>query len=232
MNAVQQVGEDLWCVTAGSFPANSYIVRDGSPEGVVLIDVGLDPQAVQDALTTLHLRPSAVYCTHGHFDHIGGAAFFQRRYGIPVFLHHDDVKTAKSNNFLLMLLKSSERIEVPDCSLVTDRFEADIGDRTLRYSHAPGHTPGSCLISFGGYLFTGDTVYARSISLAKTAGEKPDQLRETILRYWDMLGEFTVYPGHGPSAPGSQVQAGNRALRAFLGLDPVDGIAVAANRQV
>lgn len=222
MSMVRQLDVDLWCVTAGSFEANSYIVADGSVDGCILVDVGLNPQAIQDALTALGRRPTAIYCTHGHFDHLGGAVHFRELYGIPTFLHQDDLKTAKSNNFLLMLLKMPERIALPQLSLVEDGFSAQVGGELLRYIHAPGHTPGSCVLSLSRHLFTGDTIYTRGISLAKTAGEQPDILRRSVLSLWDMLADFIIHPGHGPSAPGAIVRAENRPLRAFLGIAGAD----------
>lgn len=221
MTGPVDLGDGIWSVTAGSFASNSYIAADGTANGAVLIDVGLDRSAIEAALGALGRTPSAIYCTHGHFDHVGTAAFFQNTYGLQVFLHEEDARTSVANNFLLMLLKSPERVEQPEYTLVTSGFAAAVGDDRLHFRHAPGHTPGSCVIALRDHLFTGDTIYSRGIALAKTAGEKTAQLRSTILGLWDTLPGSIVHPGHGPSSRGEVLQVANRPLRAFLGLEPI-----------
>ena len=46
-----------------------------------------------------------VILTHGHFDHAGGAAWFQEKYGAPCYLHGADLKTLRSSNFLIMAFR-------------------------------------------------------------------------------------------------------------------------------
>ena len=217
-----EVADGVWAVTAGAFPSNSYIARADVPGGAVLIDAGLDPVPIDAALQRLALKPAHLFCTHGHFDHLGSARWFQDRYAIPVHLHSADVKTAKTNNFLLMAMKLPARIELPDLTLVEDGAEYALGEQTLGYRHAPGHTPGSCVIALGSNLFTGDTLYARGVGLSKLPGEHPERLRSSIRAVWESLDDYIVHPGHGPSAAGAAVKTGNRALRAFLGLEPLN----------
>lgn len=218
--SAREVGEGVWVVTGGVFPSNSYICAAGEGRGAILIDVGLDAQPIDLAVATLGLRPTHVFCTHGHFDHLGQAAFFQNKYGTPVHLHHADEKTARGNNFLLMAMKQSARISLPDLTLVDDGFARNLAGRLVSYRHTPGHTPGSCVIAFGNNLFTGDTIYAHGVGLSKLPGERPDQLRESILSVWEDLDGFIVHPGHGPSAPGPLLKRGNTSLLSFLGIVP------------
>jgi len=215
---VKQVAEGVWVVTAGAFRSNSYIVAADVPGGAILVDAGLDAAPIDAAFRALDLRPAHLFCTHGHFDHVGSASHFQNAYGARVHLHSADAKTAKMGNFLLTAMKLPDRIELPDFTLVEDCFEIALGGETLRYLHAPGHSPGSCVLSFGDNLFVGDTLYARGIGLSKLPGERPDQLRASIAGLWDRLDGFTVHPGHGPSAAGAAIKRDNAALRDFLGL--------------
>lgn len=219
MAAPRKIGDGIWCVTAGAYPSNCYIVATDIPGTAVLVDAGMEPLPVEAALDALGLRPLAIFCTHGHFDHIGGTDHFQRRFDLPVYLHAADHKIARSSNMLLLLLGMSQRITLPRFNLVEDGFTAAFGSRELVYRHAPGHTPGSCTIALGRDLFTGDTLYARNMGPAPTPGEKPEQLRASILAMWDGLDDVTVHPGHGPSAAGRDLRSGNMAVRAFLGLD-------------
>ncbi len=212
-------GGDVWRVTSGEFPSNAYICGTGDGR-CVLIDGGLDPASIDLVVQELALTPSAVFCTHGHFDHAGSAAFFQKKYGVPVYLHGADRKLLKASNFLLMAFKLASRIEQPsEITVVASGESVDVAGHALIFHGAPGHTPGSCLIELGSALFTGDTIYTRGVGLSHLPGEQPEILKQSILALWPMLtAERIVYPGHGGCASGAEVRATNRALLEFLGL--------------
>lgn len=212
-------GGRVWRVTSGAFPSNAYFAEAEVPGGGVLIDPGLDARAIDAALSAQGLRPHQVFCTHGHFDHTGGAAHFQQRYGCEVFLHRADGRTVTSSNFLLMALKIPHRVVAADITLVNDGYRADSSGAPLRFRAAPGHTPGSCVLELGTAWFTGDTLYRRGVGLNSLPGENQDVLRATLLELWpELTAERTVFPGHGDAADGETVRAGNDALAAFLGL--------------
>jgi glyoxylase-like metal-dependent hydrolase (beta-lactamase superfamily II) len=120
-----------------------------------------------------------------------------------------------------MVVKIAQRIEHPEVTPIEGDFALAIGDATLRYHHAPGHTPGSSVIEFGAALFTGDTIYRSGVGLSNLPGENPDLLRASILALWDTLpGSAIVYPGHGKAASFDSIRENNVALRDFLRLPP------------
>lgn len=212
-------GGGVWRVTSGEFPSNAYICGTGGGN-CILIDGGLDPAAIDVVLQQLALTPVAVFCTHGHFDHAGSAAHFQKKFGCPVYLHGADRKLLKASNFLLMAFKLASRIEQPsEITAVESGQSVDVAGHALTFHGAPGHTPGSCIIEFGSALFTGDTIYTRGVGLSNLPGEQPEILKQSILALWPMLtADRIVYPGHGGCASGADVRAINRALLEFLGL--------------
>ena len=211
--APEAVGDGVWRVTGGSFPSNAYLCAD--PDGDFVVDPGLDPARIDRAARNLGLVPRRVICTHGHFDHIGGANFFQQAYGAEVFLHAADLKTAKSSNFLLMVVKLADRITLPELTLVDPA--APPAGLPVDWLPVPGHTPGSCFLSFGGQLFTGDSLYARGLGLSDLPGENHALLRQSLRALWGAIdGATLVHPGHGPSATFAEIAAGNRPLLDFL----------------
>jgi hydroxyacylglutathione hydrolase len=198
--------------------ANTYLIETGVPDQVVVIDPGLDTDAIKAALGGR--RPVAIACTHGHFDHVGSAHQLQEEYGAPLYLHRGDAKVLRSANFLLMACKIDVRITVPTVDeLVDDGTTVELGGETLRFIHTPGHTPGSCLIEFRGALFSGDTIYRDKIGMVEFPGEDKELLRRSILGVWDRLDpELRVYPGHGGAGRLGYIKESNQALRSFLAL--------------
>jgi hydroxyacylglutathione hydrolase len=215
---VEWVDDGVWVVRAGAIVANSYILDAG--EGcAALVDAGMDPEAIEAALGGLGKRPVAIYCTHGHFDHVGGARHFVDRYDVRAYLPRADLRVARTNNALLMLMGRSERIELPEFEPVDDGFTAEVGGDPLSYRHTPGHTPGSSMLLWRDALFTGDTMYARGMGLAQRPNEDLDGIRRSIRAMWPVILERTIHPGHGPSEKGAVVAEENRSLRSFLAQD-------------
>jgi glyoxylase-like metal-dependent hydrolase (beta-lactamase superfamily II) len=210
---------NVWRVTSGEFSSNAYFCEAHLEGGGILIDAGLDGLTIDAELSEHGLRPNAVFCTHGHFDHTGSASHFQKKYGCHVFVPKADEKLMRASNFLLMAMKINQKVVVPDATLVEGDFVIDITGTLLRYLPAPGHTPGSCIIEFGSAWFTGDTLYARGVGLSHLPGENHAVLKQTILGYWsDLTSERTIFPGHGNSTNGLSLRTGNKALLDFLGL--------------
>lgn len=187
----------------------------------MVIDPGLDPQAIDQRIGEIGLKPVAVLCTHGHFDHVGGAAYFQNKYAAPVYLPHADIKTMKGSNFLLMALKIPIRIDMPRLTELAPGAAIPVEGGTYRYVPCPGHTPGSAVIcTDDGYGFSGDSLYAQGVGLSKLPGEDHALLKASLLQLWNSLPlGMTICPGHGPTAKWEKLREQNQALRKFVGID-------------
>jgi hydroxyacylglutathione hydrolase len=207
-------------VRNGVFASNSYLCPTSDPGCCILVDPGLDGPAIDTALTRSGLRPRAVFCTHGHFDHVGSSAEYQRRFDIPVYLPRADLRTARGSNFLMMAFKINARIALPLFELVDDDCTLHLGTDEVRYLHTPGHTPGSSVVLFRGNAFTGDTLYRDGVGLVSLPGEDEGRLRQSILGLWARLpDDIQVHPGHGGAGPFGDIKRRNAALRRFVGLD-------------
>jgi hydroxyacylglutathione hydrolase len=203
------------------FRSNTYAVRVGDheaePTACVLIDPGLNREAIEADFAESGWMPHAVLCTHGHFDHLGSAAWAQERYQVPVYLCAADLKLAKMANFLLTACKLPQRISLPEFTLLPPNATVVVGGKAFTFHAIPGHTPGSAGITVDGLLFSGDSLYARRTALSQLPGEDHDQLRQSLRQLFTWIaGDVIVYPGHGGSTTIADVQQHNEELRAFL----------------
>ncbi|HRE87567.1 MAG TPA: MBL fold metallo-hydrolase [Myxococcota bacterium] len=198
------------------FRSNSYVLELADSRCLV-IDPGLDEELMAAELAESGLSPVAILITHGHFDHIGGAAALQRRFGVPVHMERRDVKTASMSNFLLAAFKLGRRIELPDFSLIEADVALEVGGKRATFWSVAGHTPGSTAIAIDDLLFTGDSLYARHIGLSKLPGEDPGLLRASLRRLLSLAGDqVRVLPGHGGHATVAEIRSHNLELRAFM----------------
>ena len=200
--------------------ANTYLCPTGLVGSCLLIDPGLDREAIEAALDEHGLTPTAIVCTHGHFDHLGSAEHFGHRYAIPVHLHSADVKVARTSNFRMLALKLESRIVVPEEFAHLDDGINASGSDGVEIVHVPGHTPGSVILLLAGYAFTGDTLYRDDVWRMPWPEEDGERLVASVRYLWELLPDETViYPGHGGAATFGTIKQRNVPMRRMLGLD-------------
>jgi hydroxyacylglutathione hydrolase len=208
----------------GEVSANTYLYRLDSVGTCLLIDPGLDGDAIEATLLEHSLTPSAIICTHGHFDHLGSAERFRRRYSIPVYLGQADAKIARASNFMMMALKLRSRIVVPEVfEWLDEDLMSGFGAR-LEVVRVPGHTRGSVAFHVGDSLFTGDTMYRDDTWRVRWPEEDGVALIDSLHRLWESVSDDThVYPGHGGGATFGSIKQHNTSLRRMLGVEEVAG---------
>ncbi|MCR5816019.1 MAG: MBL fold metallo-hydrolase [Ruminococcus sp.] len=175
---------------------NCYIVA--SNEGnAALIDAPDDAEYILEQLDVYGLTLKMILLTHGHFDHIGAAADLQQQTGCEVYIHTDDLfmvkdtEASKSGFPGIGNIKSVENV-IPvteDMVIKLDEIEFDV-------LHTPGHTPGSVCYITGNVMFSGDTLFARSIGRTDMPGGDMDKMEQSLLKIKDLGGDLTIYPGH------------------------------------
>lgn len=219
MHAVPPCSPDcIRAIVNRGFQSNSYFLKVGAGGDCVIVDPGLDREAIEQELAACGWSPKAVLCTHGHFDHVGSAAWVQSTYGVPVHLCAADLRLAKLSNFMLAAFKLGQRIQLPEFDLINDGDpQFSYGERVFTFHAMPGHTPGSAGIAVDDLFFSGDSLYARRTSLSRLPGEDHHMLRASLLRLFGWIeGYVRVFPGHGGSATIEDIKLNNEELRAFM----------------
>jgi hydroxyacylglutathione hydrolase len=185
-------------VPVGPFQANCFLARAG--EDVVIIDPGAEPDRIASLLDAWGVPPRAIVLTHAHVDHVGGVADLVRRYGIPVYLHPDDLPLyERASEHGAMFGVPVEAPPPPDHWLAHGEG-LTFGDIEFGVRHAPGHSPGGVVLVGESEAFVGDCVFSGSIGRTDLPGGDTRTLlhsiREQILT---LPPATTLYSGHGPA---------------------------------
>jgi glyoxylase-like metal-dependent hydrolase (beta-lactamase superfamily II) len=162
---------------------NSFLVTSATG-GCAVIDPGPDIPAHLDALAdaaTAAGGAQAILVTHGHPDHMEGAAGLRERTGAPI------------------LAWSREGVSVADQTLQDDEI-LELGERALRVIYTPGHRfDHVCfLLEDARALFAGDLVAGvGTVVIAPPEGDLLDYMAS--LRRLLALDLSVILPAHGPA---------------------------------
>lgn len=170
----------------------------------VIIDAGCNNEVERDEVTHFislnHLTPKALLLTHGHFDHIMGAQWLCKLYGIEALLHSDDFCELKESSVVAgiygVLYSASDGFHPHP---ISDEERLQFGSIRLSVLHTPGHTRGSvCYYEPSAHiLFSGDTIIKGSLGFSNAGySDLLEYLRERVLT---LPADTRIFPGHGPS---------------------------------
>lgn len=192
----------------GPYGANCAVVWRGDGRALV-VDPGSDGDAVARWLERRGLALSAVFLTHGHFDHISGVDALVALHPAPVFLHADDVPLAFSDfNHAQPGYSGMSRSPLLDTSLADGSAVPGWDGATVL--HLPGHSPGSCALLFpeDGLLAAGDVLFAGSAGRTDLPGGSGAAMGRSLGRLAALPPGTRVICGHGdPTTIGDELKS-------------------------
>lgn len=162
----------------GDMWVNAYLVFDPVSKAAAVFDTGSDADGLLDALSQLALKPTAIFLTHAHGDHIFDLDRLVEKTGAPAW--------------------SSEPVDGTILFKAPRVFE--IGALRVEARATFGHSPcGSTYVVTGlsrPIAIVGDALFAGSIGGARVS--YPDALRTVREEILTLPDDTLLCPGHGP----------------------------------
>ncbi|KTQ82338.1 hypothetical protein NS226_22355 [Aureimonas ureilytica] len=187
------------------FQQNCCILFDADEKRGVVVDPGGDVPDILAALDRLGVSLEAIWITHGHIDHAGGAMDLKDATGVDIIGPHRDDQPLLSrleDQARMFGLSGDVRNAVPDRWL-GEGETLSIGSHKFEVLHTPGHSPGHVVFfnRAARFLHAGDVLFAGSIGRTDLPGGDHATLlrsiREKVLPLGDDVGFIC---GHGPGS--------------------------------
>ncbi|ERI90356.1 metallo-beta-lactamase domain protein [Clostridiales bacterium oral taxon 876 str. F0540] len=185
-------------IPAGVYAANCYILIDEITKECAVIDPGGDGEDLINYINDMNAKVRYVLLTHGHADHTGAVGELTEKYNVPAYIHAADKKFIDDGEFMFGPLKY-KGISVELNPEIKEGKVFSLGDIQISCIETPGHTLGGVCFLVENNLFTGDTLFLRSIGRTDLRGGSFETLMDSIKNKLLMLDDsIIVYPGHGP----------------------------------
>ena len=185
------------------FQQNCTILFDAADLSGVVVDPGGDVDQIMAALDGKNIRVSAIWLTHGHIDHAGGAMDLKERLGVEIIGPHEADRPLLDN-----LEEQAIRFGLADGvrNCTPDRFLAEgetvsFGNHVFEVLHCPGHAPGHVVYynRAAKFAHVGDVLFRGSIGRTDLPGGDHAALIRSIKEKLLPLGdEIGFICGHGP----------------------------------
>ncbi len=190
----------IYSLVFGGAYCNCYIVCDSERNDAIVIDPGANFQKIDAKLCEHSLTPKHIFLTHAHYDHIGAVDALCDKYGCDIFVGKNDLPLLSSPE-LNFSAHHDRQITVKNDNItaVCDEKKTLCGIDFL-FITTPGHTNGSVCIKAENTLFTGDTLFYRSVGNDfPPYGDFEKELSSIKNKLYTIESDCVCLPGHGMS---------------------------------
>ena len=186
------------------FQQNCTILFDDAAKTGVVVDPGGDVETILAAIRDNGLSIEAIWITHGHLDHAGGAEELKQALGVEIVGPHEDDAPlmarieAQAQTYGIAGLRNC----TPD-RFLNEGDTVSFAGHEFEVFHCPGHAPGHVVYynRAAKFAHVGDVLFNGSVGRTDLPGGDHEALIRSIKEKLLPLGDDVGFIcGHGPGS--------------------------------
>lgn len=206
-------------VVSPLFEENAYLLALPGRDDCLVVDPGLDPDAIVAELQRWGKTPAAILNTHGHADHIAGNARLKEVWpAAPLIIGTGDAPKLEDPRANLSAGYGMALISPPADRTVDEGDELELAGLRLRVAETPGHSSGHVAFMIDecqpALVLGGDVLFAGSIGRSDFPDSDPAALVASIReKFYALPDDTVVLTGHGPTTTVGEERRTNPFVR-------------------
>ena len=189
-------------VPVTEYQQNCSIVYDDQLRVAVVVDPGGEVDKITAAVADLGVTVEAIWLTHGHLDHAGGAEAAKKQFGVDIIGSHiadkmllDNIEMTAAGYGLTGMYNASPDRWLEEGDLL------QIGEHEFQVLHCPGHAPGHVVFvnHANKLILMGDVLFKGSIGRTDLPGGDHQTLLNSISnKILTLDDDYQFICGHTP----------------------------------
>lgn len=202
----------------GNLGTNCYVVIDEQTRKSAVIDPADYGKELKYVLENNNISSvDFILLTHGHYDHIWGVKDLKNDYpDAKIAIHsldeeclRDEQKSLKDTSVYALQPKLNLNADV----ILEESDVIKLGSLELEVIHTPGHTPGSICFVCSDVIFSGDTLFCKTVGRTDFLGGNMDDMLKSLKKLGSLKGDYKVLPGHSIETSLEMERHHNRYMR-------------------
>ena len=187
---------NVTCFVIGMIGTNVYLLKDEATGKLAVIDPADHSDELLEQIEENGGDLAYILLTHGHYDHIMGAAELCEKYHPTVCASRIELPVIEEPSYNL-----SKYHDITVKPFTVDRALEDgdtvmLGETELRFILTPGHTIGSGCYITDDCIFSGDTLFCSSVGRTDFPTSSMRDMMASVERLKNLEGDYRIYPGH------------------------------------
>ena len=177
---------------------NTYLICDEITKNGAVIYPGFNESSIHEYIKENCVNLKYIILTHCHYDHISDVSEFKKKYNAKIVCSKSCADNLSNPNVNLseagLGYKLSENADI----VLEDNETFKIDSVSLKCIYTPGHTSCSVCYICDNRVFSGDTLFLRSVGRCDLPTGNQHELEVSLKnKVYKLSDELEVCPGHG-----------------------------------